>query len=251
MSDLILEVKGLDKSFGRHRVFQGLSFGVKKGEFVALLGPSGCGKTTLLKILAGLIPKTRGQIDYYFLETDTPYIPLAFQKSPLFPWLNLRENITICMNRRVMDQPKKEALALSYLDKAGLSKFSNFYPRQISGGMAQKVNIIRCFSNNAELILMDEPFVFLDVLQRQELQQFTLDIWQESKRTIFFVTHDINEAILLSDRIIIMGGKPGEIVREFSLPFPRPRNSLLIPSCLEFKDIFEALHSLYYQIPNR
>lgn len=224
MKNNTLQVKNLKKEFGGITVLKDLSFNLKKGEFVSLLGPSGCGKTVLLKILSGLLERSDGEIDYDFIKDENINISMAFQKSPLFPWLNLTKNIKICMNNKGLTKKEKDEIVLKYLKKAHLERFRKYYPDEISGGMMQKVNIIRCFASGGSLILMDEPFVFLDFIQRTELQKFTLDIWQYEKKTIFFVTHNLHEAIILSDRIFLMGANTGNIIKEFEVAIPRPRD---------------------------
>jgi ABC-type nitrate/sulfonate/bicarbonate transport system, ATPase component len=204
MATPLVQVRNLSKSFCDHKVLNNVSLTLEKHEFVSLLGPSGCGKTVLLKILSGLMNKTGGEITYNFPSNDHILVSMAFQKSPFFPWLNLIDNVTICMNQKRMSKRDKKDIAIEFFKKASLEKFIMYYPDEISGGMRQKVNIIRCFCSGGELILMDEPFVFLDFIQRTELQQFTLKIWQKQKKTLFFVTHNLNEAIILSDRILLM-----------------------------------------------
>jgi len=224
MSTPLVQVSSLSKTFGDHMVLNDVSLKLEKQEFVSILGPSGCGKTVLLRILSGLINKTGGEIVYDFPSNDHILISMAFQKSPLFPWLSLIDNVTICMNKNGMSKKNKKDIAIEFFKKANLEKFAKYYPDEISGGMRQKVNIIRCFCSGGELILMDEPFVFLDFIQRTELQQFTLKIWQEQKKTLLFVTHNLNEAIILSDRILLMSASQGKVVKEFNVTIPRPRD---------------------------
>lgn len=224
MQDNIIRVKNLKKEFGDNIVIDNLSLELKRGEFVSLLGPSGCGKTILLRIISGLLKKSAGKIEYNFVENDNITISMTFQKSPLFAWLNLIENITICMNNRKMTDEKKNEIAFAYLRKANLESFKTYFPNEISVGMAQKINVLRCFCSGANVIFMDEPFVSLDFIQRTELQRFTLDIWQEEKKTILFVTHNLHEAIILSDRILLMSSSPGKIIEDFEVGIPRPRD---------------------------
>ncbi len=244
MSDLILKIKDLKKTFAENVVFAGLSLDVHKGEFVSVLGPSGCGKTVLLRMLAGLLQKTSGEIKYHFTDPGHINIGMAFQRSPLFPWLDVLENITICMNNRPLSAQAKESTALEYLQKANLGKFTNHYPAEISGGMAQRVNVLRSFCSGSELILMDEPFVSLDFIQRTQLQQFTLDIWNKEQKTILFVTHNVHEAIILSDRILVMAAEGGRIVGDFRVGIGRPRNVDEVREKPEYLHAFKEINKL-------
>lgn len=224
----LIEVRNLERRFGDQTVLSGMSLDVREGEILCLLGPSGCGKTVFLKVLAGLLERTGGTI-----SRQSPGVSMAFQKSPLFPWLTVLENLEIC------GFPRERSL--EYLDRAHLGRFRFHHPKQISGGMQQKVNILRSFLSEAPLVLMDEPFVFLDFLQRTELQEFTLDIWQRERKTIVFVTHDIDEAILMADRILVMSGGPGRIIREFEVRFGRPRDPGALRGKQEYSSLFAAI----------
>jgi len=238
----ILNVKNVKKSFNGHDIIDDVNFELKKGEFVSLVGPSGCGKTVLLKILAGLMSHSGGEIRYDFTNENDINISMAFQRSPLFPWMDIFENITVCMNNRGFSQSEREKIAEDYLRKAQLERFKNYYPNQISGGMTQKVNVLRCFCSGSELILMDEPFVFLDFIQRTNLQKFTLDVWREERKTIFFVTHNLHEAITLSDRILLMSANPGKIINEFNVDFERPRNIEDIRESPKYIELFRDVN---------
>ena len=185
MTDTIVSVNQLKKDFA-DQVLNNVTFHLKRDEFVSLLGPSGCGKTVLLKNLSGLIKKTAGDIHFNFREHTQVPVSMAFQKSPLFPWLTVLKNITICMNYSSLSAAQKEAEALDYLKTAHLENFRDYYPHEISGGMGQKVNVIRSFCSGSELVLMDEPFGALDFIQRTELQKFTLDIWTKKKKNDLF-----------------------------------------------------------------
>jgi NitT/TauT family transport system ATP-binding protein len=224
MEDTIIYAKNLSKVFGDKIVLNNLSLSLERGEFVSLIGTSGCGKTILLKVLSGLTEKTSGAIDYNFTTKNNVNISMVFQRAPLFPWLSLIENITICMNNSNLSRKEKHDIAHAYLERARLDKFQDYFPNQISGGMRQKVNIIRSYCSGAEVIFMDEPFVSLDFIQRTELQEFALKIWDEERKTILFVTHNVHEALILSDRIFLMGATSGVIGHEFEIDLPRPRD---------------------------
>jgi len=238
MNNCLIQVKNLSKNFGEKTVLKKITFDLKKGEFVSLLGPSGCGKTVLLKIISRLLESSEGTINNSSVTSPNINISMAFQKSPLFQWLNLMENITICMNTGNMSEIEKKETVLKYFERTNLSSFADYFPNQISGGMTQKVNVLRCFCSKSDLILMDEPFVFLDFIQRASLQKFTLDIWKKEKRTILFVTHNIHEAITLSDRILLMSTAPGEMVKEFVINISRPREIEEIRVSKEYIDLY-------------
>ncbi len=223
-TEMIICAQNLKKVFGDKVVLNNLSLSIKRGEFVSIIGPSGCGKTILLKILSGLTEKSDGIIEYNFSTNNIVNMSMVFQRSPLFPWLSLIKIITICMNNGNLSKKEKYDIALSYLKKARLDKFEDYFPHQISGGMRQKVNIIRSYCSGGEVIFMDEPFVSLDFIQRTELQEFTMKIWREERKTILFVTHNIHEALILSDRILLMGATSGVIEHEFGVDIPRPRD---------------------------
>ena len=221
---MIICAQNIKKAFGDKVVLNNLSLSIKKGEFVSIIGPSGCGKTILLKILSGLTEKSDGIIEYNFSTNNIINMSMVFQRAPLFPWLSLLKNITICMNNGNLSKKEKHEIALSYLKRARLDRFQDYFPHQISGGMRQKVNIIRSYCSGGEVIFMDEPFVSLDFIQRTELQDFTMKIWREERKTILFVTHNIHEALILSDRILLMGASSGVIEHEFGVDIPRPRD---------------------------
>lgn len=190
----------LNFSYKEQEVLKNISFSIRQGEVLGIVGPNGCGKSTLLKILAGIIPIQDFQPLYQ--------IGFAFQNSPLFPWLTILENLTLCSDHQSKD------LVHSLLKEARLEEATHKYPRQLSGGMCQKVNIIRSFINEPELVLMDEPFASLDSFNRSELQKFTLQQQQEKRMPMVFVTHDIHEAIYMADRVLFFSKKPSTIVQE-------------------------------------
>lgn len=223
-NDNILEIKNLTKSFKDTVVLKDFNLSVSRGEFVCLIGPSGCGKTTLLKILAGLITGYSGQIISKHNDTEKLPCSMAFQNSPLFPWLTILDNLVICMNRGFSSEKEKRDLALLYLEKVDLAEFKDFFPYEISGGMEQRVNIVRSLITGSEVVFMDEPFVHLDFLLRNSLQKMTSKMLENEKRTILFVTHNIHEAVTLSDRVVVMSAQPGKIIKEFGTSLARPRD---------------------------
>jgi NitT/TauT family transport system ATP-binding protein len=221
---MLLESHNLCKEIDQVRILDNISLRIEHGEFVSLIGPSGCGKTTLLRVLSSLSSYDSGTLDYSPETQAQLSCAVAFQDHSLYPWLTVLENIVLCLNDR--DEPLKEkrAYARDFLKAVGLDPFINYYPGELSGGMLQRVNIVRAFSSSASLILMDEPFVYLDYLQRNALQKFTLQLLEKRNKTVFFITHNIHEAVTLSDRIYVMSALPGTIMKEYSVPFDRPRD---------------------------
>lgn len=186
-------------SFGKLRVLSNISFNVKENEFVSIIGPSGCGKTTLLYIIQGLIKQTSGEV------ISSGKKGFVFQDHNLFPWKTIKENILISSNRK-----SNIDLILEHMD---LSNFSNFYPSQVSEGMKQRAGIGRCLAYGSDIILMDEPFCSLDYFTRIKVQEFLLKLWKERELTILFVTHDIEEAIRLSNKIVVLSKLPAKIMK--------------------------------------
>jgi len=194
--------------------FFDLDFSVLQGEFFAIVGPSGCGKSTLLRTIAGLEQPTSGRLDMGMQESRlvNPSIGMVFQEHALFPWMTLKGNIAILLeNSPQILRQQIDSICEAFLVKVGLLKFKDYYPHQVSGGMRQRVSIARSFATNPDLLLMDEPFVFLDYQTRLALQQLLLSFWRESQKTILFVTHDIEEAVLLADRILVLTSHPGRV----------------------------------------
>ena len=196
-----------------------------EGEFVSLLGPSGCGKTTLLKIIAGLLPPTHGtvKINDRTVSGPGPDRAVVFQDFVLLPWDTVLSNAAFALEMRGVDKATREGVAREKLALVGLSAFEQNYPHELSGGMKQRVGLARALAADPEILLMDEPFGSLDALTRQVLQDELLKIWQADKKTVVFVTHSIDEAVFLSDRVVIMGTRPGRVLRDVEIDLPRPR----------------------------
>ncbi|HCA67559.1 MAG: hypothetical protein A2249_03215 [Candidatus Jacksonbacteria bacterium RIFOXYA2_FULL_44_7] len=230
----MLELKHITKVYNtepRHlvEVISDLTLSVADGEFIALVGPSGCGKTTLLKMVAGLVPQTSGEI---FLDKQAVSSPgkergIIFQNFSLFPWLTVRDNIAFGLNLCKMDKQKKETAVNRYLRITGLEKFASFYPRNLSGGMQQRVAVARTLANNPRLLLMDEPFGSLDEQTRSLMQEFLIELWEKERKTVIFVTHDVREAIFLADTVYVTTPRPLAIKQKFAIPFARPRSHAL------------------------
>ena len=207
-----------------------LSLDVKKQEFCVIVGPSGCGKSSLLYLIAGLQDRTGGSIKVGGRAVSEPGADrgMVFQAYTLFPWLTVGENVEYGPRRKRMPAAERRRIVDFYLNEIGLSAFRDHYPSQLSGGMKQRVAIARALANDPEVLLMDEPFGALDSQTRHSMQQLLLSVWEHSKKTVLFVTHDIDEAILLADRVFVMSGRPGLIRKEIVVPFARPRDMDLV-----------------------
>lgn len=199
---------------------------IEDEEFICLVGPSGCGKTTLLRIIAGLDVPTSGRV---LLEGETilgpdPKRGMVFQEYSLFPWLNVIDNIAFGLDMKGVAKKERMETSVKYLDLVGLSQFAKSYPHELSGGMRQRVAIARALANDPNLLLMDEPFGALDAQTRNMMQRELLEIWQRAKKTIIFVTHSVDEAVFLADRIIVMSPRPGRIKEIVEVKIPRCRD---------------------------
>jgi NitT/TauT family transport system ATP-binding protein len=203
-----------------------VSMEVSSGEFVAILGPSGCGKSTLLELCAGLEPVSGGEIriDGEPVTGPNPKAVMVFQEHSLFPWLNVEQNVSFGLKTRGVSLNERWRKGREVLERVRLHKFAKHYPHQLSGGMKQRVAIARALVGNPEFILMDEPFAALDFQTRVLMQQFLLEVWAGFKSTILFVTHQIDEAILLADRVVLMSSAPGRVLEEVKIALPRPRS---------------------------
>ena len=214
--------------YGELSVHEDVKFEVRENEFVCIAGPSGCGKTTLLDILAGILRPSAGRVllDGSPADPKRHNISFVFQEPSTLPWLTVRENIA--MGLRVKKRPPEEIArsVAEIVGVVGLGGYEDYFPHQISGGMKQRVAIARAFATHADLILMDEPFVSLDQPTRERMQQEVLDIWQRHRRTIIFVTHNLEEAVFLGDRVLILSAKPATIVADIAIELPRPRDIL-------------------------
>jgi NitT/TauT family transport system ATP-binding protein len=221
------------------RALDGISLTINEGEFVALLGPSGCGKSTLLNLLAGFEKTTEGTLlfDGETVTRPGPDRGVVFQEAALFPWLNVWENVVFGPRVQGVARPDYEPRAHSLLKLVGLEAFADALPVQLSGGMRQRVGIARVLAMSPRALLMDEPFGALDAQTRLAMQQLLLDVWQSLGTTVLFVTHDIDEAILLSDRICVMSARPGRIMRTIPIALARPRSieSLISPEFMAYK----------------
>jgi NitT/TauT family transport system ATP-binding protein len=226
----IIEIKGVSKVYKLQdqtiNALAGANLTIGKGEFVCLIGASGCGKSTLLRIMAGFEQPTSGQALMWGKPVDgpDPSRGMVFQDYALFPWLSVRDNIGFGPSSRGLPRSEVSAVVDKFVELVGLQTFVNAYPHQLSGGMKQRVAIARVLANDAQLVLMDEPFGALDAMTRERLQDELLEIWERTGLTVVFVTHSIEEAIFLAGRVVVMTPGPGRIESDNALDLPRPRD---------------------------
>jgi NitT/TauT family transport system ATP-binding protein len=229
----LLEVRSVNQSYGsgerRFTAVQNINLSMKEGEFVALVGPSGCGKSTLLRIITGLNKPTSGVVLYRdnVLTGVNPHATIVFQTFALFPWLTVQKNVELALKVRGVEADERAKKAEALLDKVGLDGFENAYPRELSGGMRQKVGFARAMAVEPELLCLDEPFSALDVLSAEALRGELLELWTAGDiptKAILMVTHNIEEAITLADRIVVMGKDPGHVVADLIVDLPHPRH---------------------------
>ena len=224
-----VSIRGLRKEFssrGRTVVaLDGVSIDIADGEFLVIVGPSGCGKTTLLRIVAGLEDLTAGSIDIRrATDSDRPANSLVFQEQSIFPWMTVQQNAEYGLACRGVKPEERRRVVGELLDKVGLTRFADLFPSQLSGGMKQRVSIVRAFANDPEILLMDEPFAALDEQNRTLLQDELLRIWEATGKTVIYITHSIDEATVLADRIVVMTAHPGRVKAVLDVPFERPRS---------------------------
>ena len=228
----IISIKNISKSYSNGEktsefsVLEGVNIDIEENQFVSLVGPSGCGKSTLLRIVAGLETKTSGEVFYkkQLQEKPRSEIGMVFQNYSLMPWLNARQNIMLGLDFKGVSKKEKEEIVAHYLAVIGMKDFGRAMPHELSGGMQQRVAIARTLASNPDVVLMDEPFGALDAYTRMLLQKELLNIWEKDKKTIIFVTHSVDEAIYLSDRIILMSKDKGKIFRDEKIDMMRPRD---------------------------
>ena len=224
-----LECRHLTKNFGEGeketRIISDVNFEIKEGEFLCILGPSGCGKTTLLRIIAGLMEPTFGEVIFSGNKNYGPINSMVFQEHGVFPWMNVIDNVAFGLEMQGVPRKERYTQSLDFLKRVGLSKYAFRNPHELSVGMRQRIAIARAFVTNPAILLMDEPFGSLDAQTRLILQEELLKIWSEHKKTVIFVTHDIDEAILLGDRLLVMTSVPGRIKEIIAIGIDRPRDS--------------------------
>jgi len=227
--ETILHIERLSKVFhlnsGYLPVLDKISFEAKSGDLICMLGRSGCGKSTLLKIVAGFLSPSSGKVvlNEKPVTTPGPDRCVIFQEDALFPWLTVGENITFGLKGKKISEKQKTAEMNRFLNLVGLTEFRNYLPRELSGGMKQRVALARVLILQPQVLLMDEPFASLDAQSREDMQNLLLSLWKELSHTILFVTHDVNEAVVLADRILLMDKNPARIREEVQVGLPRPR----------------------------
>lgn len=225
-----IRVRGVTKIFeGIHGDIQALApidLTITEGQFLCIVGPSGCGKTTLLRIIAGLEAPTEGEVDFSIAHDGKPLRSVVFQEQGIFPWMSVLQNTAFGLKVRGIKRAEREKAARAYLDMLGLTQFADAYPRQLSGGMRQRVNIARAFANDPAILLMDEPLASLDEQTKLLVQEDLLRLWDGSHKTVVYITHSLDEAIVLGDRVIVMTNRPGSVKSVVDVDLPRPRNVL-------------------------
>ena len=228
---MTLEIRDLSREFpvpgqAPIQALSGITFSVMDKEFVSILGPSGCGKTTLLRIIAGLDSATSGSItlDGKIVHNRSSKMAMIFQEYSLYPWRTVLENVTFGLEVQNMEKRPAQEVALEYLNLVGLAEFADRYPYELSGGMRQRVAVARAMAIEPQILLMDEPFGALDAQTRNLLQKELLEIWQKTKKTIIFVTHSVDEAVYLADRLVVLTSRPGRVCDIIPIELDRPRN---------------------------
>ena len=246
-----LRVQNLSKSFSLNRTethaLQDVTLDFFTNEFCVIVGPSGCGKTTLLRMLAGLEEPTSGEVIYGNCNPNKPKCNLVFQEQAVFPWMTVWENIAFGLRRRGVKGAELKNIVDHFLHITGLAGFWNYYPYQLSGGMKQRVGVARAFANDPEILLMDEPFASLDEQNKTLLQDELLRIWEETKKTVVFITHSIDEAISLGDRVIVMTNRPGRIKSIIPIRFGRPRRMMELRKEAAYGELVYRVWQLLYE----
>lgn len=240
-----LSVRNVSKYFGDLEVLQRLSVDVPDGEFVSIVGPSGCGKTTFLRIVDGLLEPDEGEILIDGRRMTEPGRDRAFvfQADSLLPWRSVRDNAAIGLEIGGRVTADERSRVASLLDLVGLRGFERFYPRQLSGGMRQRVNLARALAVDPQVLLMDEPFAALDAQTREIMQTELLQIWSAARKTVLFITHQIDEAVFLSDRVLVFGRRPGRLQEDIRIDLPRPR-AMSIKRTVEFTSYVDRIWKL-------
>ena len=242
-----ITIDRLTKTFatrtGPFVALDGISLDIARGSFCTIVGPSGCGKTTLLRILAGLETATSGRVAITADDPKKPLHAMVFQGDSIFPWMTVWNNAAYGLRMRGAPRAHIREVVSHYLDRTGLLPFADRYPHQLSGGMKQRVSIARAFATDPEVLLMDEPFSALDEQNRTLLQEELLRIWDDDKKTVVFITHSVDEAVTMGDRIVVMTAHPGRIKALVEVPFPRPRNVLALRKDPAYGALFFSIWS--------
>ncbi|WP_314057907.1 ABC transporter ATP-binding protein [Shuttleworthella satelles] len=252
-----VEIRDLVKKFqtrnGEVVALNGVDLSIQDKEFVCVVGPSGCGKSTLLNMIGGLDTPTSGEILVDGKEVDgpSPKRGIVFQQYALFPWLTVEKNVQFGLKLQGMPRERMGQVTEKYLRAVGLENFAHSYPKELSGGMKQRVAIARAYAVNPEVLLMDEPFGALDAQTRVQLQTELLETWEHEQKTCFFITHDVEEAIILAQRVVIMSARPGRVkdIVDIDIPYPRDQATKMSPRFLELKnDIWGQVYEEYLEV---
>ncbi|MBF8193652.1 ABC transporter ATP-binding protein [Nonomuraea sp. K274] len=250
-SDAKIRVQGIGKFFdmrtkgdtGRVHALDDVDLTIGRNEFLTIIGPSGCGKTTLLRIIASLTPPDTGQVlvDGTPVAAPTPERAMVFQSFGLFPWKTVLDNVRFPLKIRKMPDQESTDIAMTYLRKVGLEQFAGSHPHQLSGGMQQRVGLARALATDPDILLMDEPFGAIDAQTRELMQEELMRLWQDSGKTVVFVTHDLDEAVLLADRVLLLSRSPGRVRALIPVDLPRPRWDYDVRAHRDFTDIRSQL----------
>jgi NitT/TauT family transport system ATP-binding protein len=238
-----IRIRDLRKTFGQLIAIDGVSVDIAHGEFFMIVGPSGCGKTTLLRILAGLESVTSGTIEIATPNSQRPVNSMIFQGDSIFPWMTVWDNAAYGLKMRRARPATIKDVVGHYLARTGLTRFAKYYPHQLSGGMRQRVSIARAFANDPEILLMDEPFSALDAQNKLLLQEELLHIWEEHKKTVVFITHSVDEAVFLGDRIMVMTAQPGKVKTFVPVPLARPRDIMELQKMPQYGELIAHIWS--------
>ena len=243
----LVEIQGVSKSFHKTvkesttelKALAHVSLSVRENEFLSIIGPSGCGKTTLLKLIDGLIPYDSGKIliNGNQVTAPGPDRAVVFQSFALLPWRTVLANVEFSLELRQLPKEERARTARDYLKRVGLEEFENHYPHELSGGMQQRAGLARALAVNPSILLMDEPFGAVDAQTRQLLQEELLELWQRERKTVIFITHSMDEAVYLSDRVVVMTPRPGKVAEILDVPLPRPRVSEEVRRDAKFVDL--------------
>jgi len=247
-----IEISDVTKSYetkeGNFLALDSVSLNIERNEFICVVGPSGCGKTTLLNMIAGLHQPTTGFVKVRGEKVSGPGKGkgVIFQQYGLYPWLTVQKNVEFGLKMKKVPKDERRETALKYIKLVGLDKFAKSYPKELSGGMKQRVAIARAYATNPDILLLDEPFGALDAQTRAQLQENLLDTWEAERKTCFFITHDVEEAVLLATRIVIMSASPGRIkeIVNVKLPYPRNQKTKLTP---EFNELKNSIWNMVYE----
>ena len=253
-----VQIKAVEKIYegrnGKTVALNGVNLDIYDNEFICVVGPSGCGKSTLLNIIAGLHEASSGEVlvDGVKVEGTGVDRGVVFQQYALFPWLTVKKNVMFGLKlKKELTEEQREEIAMKYIKMVGLEKFVDAYPKELSGGMKQRVAIARAYAVNPSLLLMDEPFGALDAQTRTQLQTELLKTWEEEKKTCFFITHDVEEAIILATKVVVMSARPGRIkeIIDIDIPYPRGQESKMLPRFTELKNyIWNMVYKEYLEV---